>query len=103
MKGCALAVAVLAAGDASAHDFWSNGEAVPPWVKSWCCSKSDVHRLEPSAVHIQADGYHIDGLANPIPVTRALPSADGFYWAFFREEDGPNAWITCFYAPLNGS
>lgn len=76
---------------------------VPPWTKSACCGPADVHRVNPSAVHIQADGYRIDGLANVLPFSKALPSADGFYWIFFKESDGPNAHVYCFYAPLNGA
>lgn len=99
----ALSQACLSPSPAPAHDFWANGEPVPPWVKSWCCGPSDVHMLNPGAVHVLADGYRIDGLKYTVPFTRALPSADGHYWAFFKESDGPNAYIYCFYAPVNGA
>ena len=94
---------VLAAAPAAAHDFWSNGEPVPAWTKKWCCGPADVHRLAPGAVHIRQDGYHLDGLSTVTPFSKAMPSPDGQYWAFFRTEDGPDAHVICFYAPLNGA
>ena len=96
-------VAFLIVPVASAHDFWSNGEPVPAWTKRWCCGASDVHRLEPGAVHILQDGYHLDGLSTVMPFSKAMPSPDGQYWAFFKVEDGPDAHVACFYAPLNGA
>jgi hypothetical protein len=85
-----------------AHDYWSDGEPVPAWTKRWCCGPSDVHRLKPGAVHIMEDGYHVDGLEIVLPFSKAMPSPDGHYWAFFLEEDGPKAHVACFYAPVNG-
>ena len=102
MKPLILA-AILAASPALAHDFWSNGEPVPAWVKSYCCGPADVHRLKPSAVHAMVDGYHIDGIKNVIPMDKAMPSPDGEYWAFFRDNPGDDEpYIFCFYAPLKG-
>ena len=86
---------------ASSHDFWSNGQQVPAWVKQWCCGASDAHRLDPGRVHILPDGYHVDGLSAALPFSKAMPSPDGHYWAFFKVEDGPQAHVSCFYAPLN--
>ena len=91
------------AAPAFAHDFWSNGEAVPKWTKTWCCGQADVHRLYPGAIHIQADGYHVAGLSAVLPFSKAMPSPDGFYWAFFKDEEGADAHVSCFYAPMNGS
>lgn len=90
-------------GEAGAHDFWSNGEPVPLWVKAECCGPGDAHHLEAGAVHIRADGYHIDGIATVVPIAQALPSQDGSYWAFWNPLDwsGTPA-IFCFFAPLNG-
>lgn len=102
MRTLTLAAALLTASPALAHDYWSNGEPVPAGVKASCCGPADVHRLKPSAVHIQADGYHIDGLSTVIPISRAQPSPDGSYWAFFPNASGPDAPIYCFFAPLNG-
>ena len=93
----------IAATKAHAHSFWSNGEEVPAWTKSYCCGPSDVHRLEPSAVHIMPDGYHIDGIKTIVPMDKAMPSPDGQYWAFFNTKYGDNPIIFCFYAPLNGT
>jgi hypothetical protein len=97
-----LPAACLFANPAVAHDYWSNGEPAPPWVKSQCCGLQDVHRLHPGAVHIQADGYHIYGIKTVIPVGRALPSPDGSYWAFRNPVGEPEPVIIfCFLAPLN--
>ena len=96
-------LAAFSAPPALAHDFWSNGEPVPAWVKKWCCGDNDVHRLQAGAVHILADGYHVDGLATVLPFSKAIPSPDGQYWAFFRDEEGPEAHVSCFYAPTNGA
>ena len=86
---------------ASPHDYWSNGDPVPAWTKRWCCGASDVHHLHPGAVHIMLDGYHVDGLGAVIPFSKAMPSPDGQYWAFFKNEDAPEAHVACFYAPIN--
>lgn len=102
LSAAGAAILGLLSTPASPHDFWSNGEAVPPWVKTWCCGPTDVHRLEPRAVHIMADGYHIDGLSVVIPMSRAMPSPDGQYWAFF-DASAPEPFVFCFYAPLNGA
>ena len=104
MRAALAIIAALAATPALAHDFWSNGEPVPPWVKAFCCGPEDVHHLKASAVHIMADGYHIDGIKNVIPIDKALPSRDGDFWAFFRERPGDDEpFIFCFFAPLNGA
>lgn len=95
-------LALLAASPASAHDFWSNGEPVPAWIKAQCCGPEDVHHLRAGAVHVQADGYHIES-PNAVPVARALPSADGEYWGFWIPSTEPEPVIFCFFAPLNGA
>lgn len=101
MKGFILAAALIAASPAIAHDFWSNGEPVPSWIKRYCCAPNEVHHIRSDAVHIMRDGYHVDGLKTVIPIDKALPSPDGTYWAFFNDAvDEPNVW--CFFAPLNG-
>ena len=103
MRALIIAVA-LSTTPALPHDFWSNGESVPSWVKSFCCGPEDVHHLKASAVHIRSDGYHIDGIKNVIPIDKAMPSPDGTYWAFFRERaDDDEPYIFCFFAPLNGA
>jgi hypothetical protein len=98
-----LALHLLAlAAPARAHDFWANGEPVPPWVKASCCGPQDVHHLRPGAVHVMADGYHIDGLDTIVPIARALPSPDGSYWGFWNAGAEPKPVIFCFFAPVNG-
>lgn len=101
----ALAAVCLLArcAPAAAHDAWANGEPVPAWVKAYCCGPQDVHHLDARAVHIMADGYHIDGLDTVVPAERALPSPDGTYWAFWSPAAEPSPTIYCFFAPVNGS
>ena len=101
--GAAVALAVAFASPATPHDFWTNGDPVPPWVKSACCGPEDVHHLRPGAVHIAPDGYHIDGLKRVVPLNRVLPSPDGQYWGFWNPLLEPDPTIYCFFAPLNGT
>lgn len=96
-------LAALCASPALAHDFWSDGEPVPEYVKADCCGKADAHHLQASAVHIKSDGYHIDGLPSVIPMSKALPSPDGQYWIFFSNAGLPDPMIFCFFVPLNGA
>lgn len=103
MKAAFSALLLVAASSAEAHDFWSNGDPVPEWVKAECCGPRDVHHLRAGAVHIAQDGYHIDGLKTVIPIERALPSPDGTYWAFWNPTAEPEPVIFCFFAPLNGA
>lgn len=91
------------AGRARAHDRWSNGEELPTWLKVFCCTKADVHRLNSSAVHAMSDGYHIDGLKTIVPYDRVMRSEDEFYWAFWNPTAEPEPDIFCFLAPPNGS
>ena len=103
MRALILAAAMACASPAMAHDFWSNGEEVPAWVKSVCCGKADAHHLKPSAVHIMTDGVHIDGLDVVIPISRILPSMDGQPWAFWNSSAEPTPLIYCIFLPLNGA
>ena len=104
MKQIAILCAALApSSPASAHDKWANGEAVPGWVKSWCCDKTDVHHIPPSAISIQPDDYHIEGLTVIVPIKDAIPSPDGQYWGFWNPIMEPSPHIYCFFAPDNGS
>ncbi len=102
LAGGLLLAGAFVAGPALAHDYWADGEPVPAWVKASCCGPQDVHHLRAGAVHIMADGYHIDGLTTVIPIARALPSPDGSYWGFWNAGNEPNPVIFCFFAPVNG-
>jgi hypothetical protein len=94
----------LAAGSASAHDVWANGETVPEWVKKACCGPADAHHLTAGQVHILPDGFRVDGYFEMIPKEKAQPSADGDYWIFYRTlSNGQQSMVYCFYAPLNGT
>ena len=86
----AVLLFALSAGGADAHDYWSDGKAIPDWVKASCCGPADAHHLRPEQVHrISDDYYSVDGYIRRIPVGQALPSQDGDYWIFYRD-DGAN-------------
>ena len=56
----------------------------------------------PDQVHrISDDYYSVDGYVRRIPVGQALPSQDGDYWIFYRD-DGANgqSGIYCFFVPM---
>ena len=104
--------AILAlAAPASAHDYWADGKPIPNWVKALCCGPADAHHLRPDQVHrvsddyYEVDGYHGNG--GKIPVSQALPSQDGDYWIFCRD-DAANlsgsrgqSGIYCFFVPMD--
>jgi hypothetical protein len=101
MRLATLAIsAALLIEPATAHDFWSNGDPVPEWVKSQCCGVADVHHIHDSAVHIMQDGYHIDGIETVVPIDKALPSPDGQIWGFWSNYAGPKPNIYCFFYPI---
>lgn len=102
MKFLLLSATILASFPAMGHDTWADGSPVPPWVKAQCCGTQDVHHLSAGRVHIMADGYHIDGIKTVVPMTRALPSMDGDFWAFWSPLGEPEPVIFCFFAPLHG-
>lgn len=97
-----IAALCLLTGPASSHDRWGNGDPVPAWVKSACCGPNDVHQIPDSAVHVMADGYHIDGIDTIVPPDRALPSPDGRIWGFWTPTSEPDPVIFCFFYPLKG-
>lgn len=98
----ALIIAALAVQPAFGHTQWANSDPVPEWVSKACCGPNDVHHLTAGAVHIMPDGYHIDGIKTVVPISRALPSPDGTYWAFWYAGSEPEPVIFCFFAPVNG-
>ena len=98
----AVLLFALSAGGADAHDYWSDGKAIPDWVKASCCGPADAHHLRPEQVHRISDEYYsVDGYVRRIPVVQALPSQDGDYWIFYRD-DGANgqSGIYCFFVPM---
>ncbi len=99
----AVIIAALLEGSAKAHDQWSNGKEVPPWVKAACCGPEDVHHLKSTQVHAMADGWHVEGYPDPLPYGKELPSQDGDYWIFYRswQAGGRTEFsaVYCFFAP----
>ena len=117
----ALTLALLLSPSAHAHDEWADGKPVPDWVKHQCCGPADVHHLRPDQVHQVEGGYLVDGF-NPagygssggiagtsgwtyskvIPAGHILPSQDGDWWAFYRENgDGTTGPMYCFFGPMD--
>jgi hypothetical protein len=90
-------------GVAEAHDVWANGKVVPDWVKAACCGPEDVHHLRPDQVHrISDDYYMVDGYQHRIPARDALPSQDGDYWIFYKDNDGgTQSGVYCFFVPMD--
>src|SRR6202162_2379499 len=105
----AVLLFALSASGAEAHDYWSDGKSIPDWVKASCCGPADAHHLRPEQVHpVSDDHYSVDGYgryirqeevprvlvnyfsvdeyARRIPVGQALPSQDGDYWIFYRDD-----------------
>ena len=92
----------LARGPAAAHDLWADGEIVPGWVKAACCGPDDAHHLRPDQVHrVSDDFYMVDGYRYRIPARVALPSQDGDYWIFYRDDgSGAQSSVYCFFVPM---
>jgi hypothetical protein len=103
MRPCLAAALVVGIAPALAHDQWADGKAVPGWVKSACCGPADAHRLRPDQVTRDARGdYVVEGYREPILAKFALPSEDGNYWIFYRDNlDGSRSAVFCFFVPMN--
>lgn len=101
-KAAILTVLALLGGQACAHDVWANGKTIPAWVKEACCGPADAHHLRPDQVHRVSDAYfEVDGYFRPIPVRDALPSQDGEYWIFYKDnKSGGQTGVFCFFAPM---
>ena len=111
-----IAVWFILLAPANAHDVWADGKPVPDWVKHECCGPNDVHHLTADQIHAVKGGYMIDGF-NPvdapthypgwtyskvIPSSAILPSQDGDWWAFYRENsDGTTGPMYCFFGPMD--
>lgn len=131
-----FAIVVLGAHRAHAHDEWANGKPIPAWVKASCCGPADAHHLTPNMVHGPMSAgeayalrpawgahpgdshlyYVVDGYGLPVRYSEALPSQDGDYWIFYRDEpSGENcspeggcsgthpasqSGVYCFFVPM---
>lgn len=87
---------------AMSHDTWSDGKPIPDWVKTSCCGPADAHHLRPEQVHrVSEDYYEVDGYVRKIPAAQALPSQDGDYWIFYRDDGGGSqTGVYCFFVPM---
>jgi hypothetical protein len=103
MRLCLAAAFAVGGAPAVAHELWSNGKPVPGWIKSACCGEADAHRLRPDQVRQNARGdYVVQGYHDPIAAKFALPSADGDYWIFYRDNlDGSRSAVFCFFVPID--
>lgn len=96
----ALLVLLTGLGMARAHDRWADGSPVPAWVKSFCCGPADVHHYAYSEVKVTPEGLMLPDYHKPVPLSRALPSEDGDYWAFFiTYANGEQSEIYCLFVP----
>ena len=101
MRGLIAILGALAALPACAHDQWTNGAPIPDWVKASCCGSADAHHLTSGQVHRYSDYYRVDGFLRPIPIALALPSQDGDYWIFYRDDGGGSqSGVYCFFVPM---
>jgi hypothetical protein len=51
---------------------------------------------------ISDDYYSVDGYVRRIPVGQALPSQDGDYWIFYRDDgSGIQSGVYCFFVPMD--
>jgi hypothetical protein len=98
MRLCLAAAFVVGVAPSLAHDQWANGNPIPAWVKSTCCGPADAHILRPDQVTRNARGDHfVQGYREPIAASFALPSEDGDYWIFYRDNlDGSRSAVFCF-------
>lgn len=96
-------LALSLCGPAVAHDQWTNGAPVPAWVRDACCGPADAHHLRPDQVRRISDEYYaVDGYFRPIPAHKALPSADGEYWIFYKDNrSGSQTGVFCFFVPMD--
>ena len=83
------------------HDQWADGSKVPDWIKSACCGPADAHLLAADQVH-HYDGYWlVDGYKDKIYDRQELPSQDGHYWVFYRNNsNGSQSSVYCFFVPM---
>ena len=90
-------------GAAGAHDVWADGKAVPGWVKQACCGPADAHHPRPDQVRRVSDEFYaVDGYYNRIPVRDALPSQDGDYWIFYKDnKSGSQTGVFSFFVPMD--
>jgi hypothetical protein len=99
-----LAIVLVFAFRAHAHDRWADGEPVPAWVKATCCGVADAHHLTPAQVHRVTGGMMVDGYPDVIPFSQWAPSPDGEYWVFFgHAADGSVSRVYCAFAPYGSS
>jgi hypothetical protein len=87
---------------AYAHNEWADGSKIPDWVKASCCGPADAHHLRPDQVHRVSDDYYmVDGYTHRIPANQALPSQDGDYWIFYRDDGASGqSGVYCFFVPM---
>ncbi len=96
-------ILLLSLGAAEAHDVWANGTPIPKWAKDSCCGLADAHHLRPDQVHRVSDEYYeVDGYYRRVAVADALPSQDGEYWIFYKDNpSGSQTGVFCFFVPMD--
>ena len=103
MRLCLAAAFLLGAAPAVAHDQWANGKAVPAWIRSACCGSGGRASSPARSGLANARGdYVVEGYHEPLAARFALPSQDGEYWIFYRDNlDGSQSAVFCFFVPMN--
>jgi hypothetical protein len=103
-----IIAALALAPRASAHDQWADGKPIPDWVKASCCGPADAHHLTPEMVHDEGEYYVVDGYHGRIakmigltPNPSIIPSQDGDYWIFYRDDGAAGqSNVYCFFLPV---
>ncbi len=98
----AILTPCLSPGWAEAHDLWANGTPIPKWIKASCCTAADAHHLRPDQVRRVSESYYeVEGYFQRIPAAEALPSQDGDYWIFYKDnKSGSQTGVFCFFVPM---
>ncbi|RBP05705.1 hypothetical protein DFR50_13468 [Roseiarcus fermentans] len=97
-----FATVLSSLGAAEAHDVWAEGTPIPKWIKAACCSPADAHHLRPDQVRRVSEDYcEVDGYFGRVAAADALPSQDGEYWIFYKDnKSGTQTGVFCSFAPM---
>lgn len=109
MTRLCLALGLLIAAPAFAHDTWISRGGLRNQAGEWCCGEGDCAVMDKGAVQAKAYGYVIYGhgtitskgepvrvfIEEIVPLAEAQPSPDGDYWRCQR----PDKSRRCFFAP----
>jgi hypothetical protein len=92
-----LALFLILAPDATAHDSWISRGGLRNGAGEWCCGEGDCFVVPEDRVNVTDGGYLLFG-SEVVPFTETQPSPDGTYWRCKR----PDGSRRCFFAPPQG-